>query len=685
MFSEFGGSGRPEGKDLNRTLETLRLSRFATWVADYLNPVAASPAAPLESVAWVESFGPSLMPRASTHQGLMTGISILSARSAAGILHLATGSLLGDDSPLSHRLVVRGVAAGAGLAAETIPDDPGASLWQAGARSGGRLLWETALGGAIYDLAIHLESRRANPSPFRPLLTTVVSTAGLIYAGNRLRVKRQQEIQSWPVPQQNSLPKTIAIAAAVTALGTGISKAYGITRRALGTYLGDGRSKAVLSEILNAGLWALGASMAYNAGVGYLGRANEKVEPGYSTPPVSPLVSGSKDSVSPFEDLGQQGRRYVTDIVTPHLIEEVMGEPAVDSPIRVFIGYNSEPIYSMGRAEMALEELDRTGAFDRSHLLLVSPTGTGWVDHTMIEAVEFMARGDVATCCIQYGRFPSFLSLQKVQLGRRQFRSLLWGVHLRLRDRTPARRPKVYVFGESLGAWTASDVVMYQGISGFDHYGIDRALWFGLPGLAKWSRNGMAGGSSDLVPPGTVRVFDRHEEYEALTEDERERLRAVIVSHDNDPIAALSLEMLAKEPDWMRGDRGRNVPDDISWSPVTTFWQTAVDAMNAMVTVPGEFLSFGHDYRADTARFVRDAYRLTDVTDEQMEHIEEALRKLELERADRIKAENIETAPPAPSQRKDGERMEGGVPMRTARTRGANWKLLKRFKHGDIQ
>ncbi len=32
-----------------------------------------------------------------------------------------------------------------------------------------------------------------------------------------------------------------------------------------------------------------------------------------------------------------------------------------------------------GRAELALAELDRTGAFDRSFLLLVAPTGTGWV------------------------------------------------------------------------------------------------------------------------------------------------------------------------------------------------------------------------------------------------------------------------------------------------------------------
>ena len=35
-----------------------------------------------------------------------------------------------------------------------------------------------------------------------------------------------------------------------------------------------------------------------------------------------------------------------------------------------------------------------------------------------------------------------------------------------------------------------------------------------------------------------------------------------------------------------------------------------VDAMNAMVTVPGKFGSFGHDYRADMARMVAAAHIL---------------------------------------------------------------------------
>ena len=95
--------------------------------------------------------------------------------------------------------------------------------------------------------------------------------------------------------------------------------------------------------------------------------------------------------------------------------------------------------------------------------------------------------------------------------------------------------------------------------------------------------------------------------------------------------------------------------------------------MNAMVTVPGEFGSFGHDYRADTARFVRDAYHLPTVTDDQMQRIEAELRTLELHRADRIKASHLDAAPPAPAQRKDGEREVGGVPLRVRRTSGARW------------
>jgi hypothetical protein len=98
-----------------------------------------------------------------------------------------------------------------------------------------------------------------------------------------------------------------------------------------------------------------------------------------------------------------------------------------------------------------------------------------------------------------------------------------------------------------------------------------------------------------------------------------------------------------------------------------------MDAMNAMLKVPGQFASFGHDYRADMAAFVGDAYRLPDATPAQLAAIEQILRTLELERAERIKAEHSHSAPPAPAQRSGGDRVRGGVPLHSPRTRGARW------------
>ncbi|MCZ7529753.1 MAG: alpha/beta-hydrolase family protein [Acidimicrobiia bacterium] len=529
-------------------------------VAKSFNPVTSSPGAPFETGAFLDSFGPSLMPRTSMTQGFMTGLVVLTARASTAQVERITGIMVPSDAALTRKVGARAVVAGAGAAAAALPERDGEHLWRSGVRSGGRLLLAGALGGALYDVGTNLADRLPSARGIRPALMTGAAAAGVALWANRRLARRKKEIARWPVAQQNTLPHAVVAGTAVTAVGMGLARGYGFTRDALIGYLGPGPSKQVIARATNAALWALGATAAYHAGVGYIGRANEKVESGYATAPELPLVSGSPESFSAFEHLGQQGRRYVTDVVTSDLIEGVMDEPAVAHPIRTYVGFNSEPLYVTGRAEIALAELERTGAFDRTYLLLVAPTGTGWVDQTMIESAELLTRGDIATCCIQYGRYPSFLALQKVPLGRQQFRFLLWGVAQRLRERPPERRPKVLVFGESLGAWASSDVIMYQGIEGFDHYGIDRALWIGLPGLAKWSRNGMESGSSELVPEGTVGVFDRHEQLAALGDEERARLRAVILSHDNDPIAAIAPELLVQRPDWLAGERGRGVP-----------------------------------------------------------------------------------------------------------------------------
>jgi len=653
-------------------------------LAGWLNPVVASPAAPLETFAALDALGPSLMPRTSRLQGIAMGLSALGARATTSAADRLTRAAVPADAPIGRQLATRALIGAGGTALTLLPERDGERLWVASVRTAGRLLRAGAAGGVVHDLGGALQERYPAQRAVRPLVVSGALTSGLLWWGARRLRTSEAAVQRWPLPQTTTLPATLATSYAVTAVGTGLTRGFVWSRGAMESYFGPGPSKRLLARLVNAGLWAAGAAALYNVGVAYVGRANEKVEPAYATPPASPLVSGSADSLLPFADLGQQGRRYVTDVVTPELIGQVMGEDAVAHPIRTYVGFNSEPIYQTGRAELALAELERTGAFDRSYLLLVSPTGTGWVDHTLIETAEFLTRGDIATCCIQYGRYPSFLSVQKVALGQGQFRLLLWGVKQRLAERPPERRPRVVVFGESLGAWTSSDVVMFQGIDGFDHYGIDRALWVGLPWLAKWSRSGMARGSSELVPAGTVGVFDCHEQLAALTEEDRGRLRATILSHDNDPIAVLGPELLVRPPWWLAdGQRGRGVPAAMHWRPLITFIQAAMDAANAMVSVPGEFGSFGHDYRADMVRFVQDAYRLPPASKEQLDRIEETLRSLELERAQRIKARNPDAAPAAPVHRTSDGASRAGVPLRTRRTRGARWSQRRPARRPD--
>jgi hypothetical protein len=82
-------------------------------------------------------------------------------------------------------------------------------------------------------------------------------------------------------------------------------------------------------------------------------------------------------------------------------------------------------------------------------------------------------------------------------------------------------------------------------------------------------------------------------------------------------------------------------------------------------------------------RFVRDAYRLPPASEGQLGRIEETVRSLELERAQRIKAPNPDTAPAAPVHRTSDGASRAGVPLRTRRTRGARWSQRRPSRPPD--
>ena len=644
------------------------IRKTAVWAVNRFNPVTSSPSAPLKTRALLASFGPSLMPRAAMHQGMAAGLSVLAADVVVSAVDASIRRVAPNTAPLAVRLGARAVVSAVGLAVGRIPEAEDEPTLKASIRSVGRLAAAGAVGGMIYQTSIAAKERFPAKSPMRSI---IVGAAGigtvLVYSGDLLKY-RESVIEPWTKGDRPAtLGASIGIGLGVATVGRGIGHGYLTSRRGMSEFFGPDPTTALVGRTINSAIWAAGSYGFYSSVVALIARSNEKIEPAYAKPPESEYVSGGPKSISPFFEVGLQGRRFLTDVVTPDLIEATLGEKAQAHPIRAFVGVNSEPLYASGRSEMMLDELERLGAFDRKYLLLVSPTGTGWVDQTMIESAEILTRGDIATACIQYGRGPSFLEVQKVHLGRSQFRGLLWGVRERLRGLPQENRPKVLVFGESLGAWSSSDVVMHQGIAGFDHYGIDHALWFGLPGLAKWSKTGMRQGSSDLVPAGTVEAFDNFDEYEELSVEDRRKLRAVIVDHDNDPIAQMSFRWAVKRPPWLDGEaRGRNVPEGMQWVSLITFVHVMVDAMNAMRTVPGEFKSFGHDYRGDTAHFVHAAYQLDDVTDEQMDKVVATLKQLELERGERIKTAKAEATEDdeAPKRTSRPRRPKPGVYLR---------------------
>jgi uncharacterized membrane protein len=337
--------------------------------------------------------------------------------------------------------------------------------------------------------------------------------------------------------------------------------------------------------------------------------------------------------VVPYDTLTKEARRHVLTYLRPEWIEESMREPARATPIRVYVGLDTAPTDDE-RVALALAEIDRTGALDRRLLVLVSPTGTGYVNHTAMQAIELLTLGDCAAVTMQYSKRPSPLSLDRIDEGRIQNRKLWVAIHERLYGMPPEKRPRIVLFGESLGAHTSQDVFLHEGTTGLRMLGIDRGLWIGTPYFSKWKEEVLRD-TRWYVDRSLVGRFNDFSEVEVLDEATRNALRFVMVSHYNDSVGYFGADLLVAAPEWLRDPRPAGVPRSQRYAPLLTFVQTLVDMKNSMHVVPGQFVAYGHDYRADLARFVNEVYGLGG-TDEQMQRVEAALRGFETRFADYI-------------------------------------------------
>lgn len=141
--------------------------------------------------------------------------------------------------------------------------------------------------------------------------------------------------------------------------------------------------------------------------------------------PADPGRTGSAASLVAWKDLGRRGREFVSTGPTAGALRAFLGGDAVE-PVRVYVGLGSAGSIE-GRVRLALTELERVGAFERSVLVLVTPTGTGWIDPGALDAIEHLHRGDVASAAVQYSYLPSWLTLRRpITAPRRPERCSAW-------------------------------------------------------------------------------------------------------------------------------------------------------------------------------------------------------------------------------------------------------------------
>jgi uncharacterized membrane protein len=344
----------------------------------------------------------------------------------------------------------------------------------------------------------------------------------------------------------------------------------------------------------------LGNGIVYRGGIDGVGSAfktiNRETTPGVAAPS-SPDRSGGPGSLASWSSLGRKGRDFVAGAPTVAQLEAFSGRPARE-PIRVYAGLESASGLQR-QAALVVAELQRTGAFSRRVLCVVTTTGTGWVDRRAIDPLEYMYGGDTAVAAMQYSYLPSWLSfLTDRSDATAAGRELFDQVYARW-SRLPARhRPWLLVFGESLGAFGGE-----AAFSGTDDLRnrTDGVLWVGPPNSDALWRD-----FTDHRDPGTPEVLPTYQHGRTVRFAARPAdldrpaapwpfPRVVYLQHASDPIVWWSPALLLREPRWLRQPRGPDVLPDMHWYPLVTFWQVTADMAYATAVPAGH----GHNYGAE--------------------------------------------------------------------------------------
>ena len=594
------------------------------------------------------SYQPNLLSRGTRDQAMISGVAAAAAFGWGTTAHSFLRSTA-DRLPMSRRSDTGRIVAG--LAVDAVTVAVGVAVTKAlppsehesSNRALVRLAATSAAAAGAAGLGAHgLEFRRGRLGNRLGTLTAALASAGASYALSGTAQAKRGAVAEDDKPAHENVTREVATPVAI-ASGIGITLAM----------VGVARVETLLSDVLSEGFArAVGGSAQDHRTVGRIGGmsclalagwgavslvnrklavAGDAVEKTAEAPDLAE-VTGGPGSLIPWTDQSRESGRWLSMVLRPEAITGIMGE-AAKQPIRVYAPLDAAADPEE-RAALLLAEIDRTGALERSAFAVFSPTGSGYINYVACETFEYLTRGDCASAGIQYSVLPSALSLTKVPEATDQTRIVINGVVERLLAMPAAKRPKFYLFGESLGSQVSEEMFRGQGSTGPSGIGLDAALWIGTPASTAW-RAELWGTRTVADPPkvgpGATYLPRAVRDWHELSDTEKAKVRFLLLQNGDDPIPKFGSSVLWKRPDWLGPDdlRPPGSPRGTRWMPVTTFFATFVDMQNALSPTPGVFDEGGHDYRREVPEALRTVFRLQ-ATDAQMARVQAALRKREL-------------------------------------------------------
>ncbi|WP_354032181.1 alpha/beta-hydrolase family protein [Bradyrhizobium sp. S3.2.6] len=420
-------------------------------------------------------------------------------------------------------------------------------------------------------------------------------------------------------PVETAHPLKVCIIALITfVVLLVLGRLFALVARVLATRTGRviPRKVANVIGVLVAALlfWAIASNVlirtAFNALDSSFRELDVLLEPERPQPTASNRT-GSPASLVKWKELGRMGRRFIASGPTAAEISAVTERPA-EEPVRVYVGLAARDT-AQGRARLALDELKRQHGFERKILIVITPTGTGWIDPSAMDTVEYLHHGDVASVAMQYSYLNSPLSLLfQPEYGADAARALFAEIYGYWTTLPKEKRPKLYLHGLSLGALNSE-----KSAELFETIGdpIAGALWSGPPFESRIWRSitdNRNPGSPAWLPEFRDGRFVRFINQNGPTvpaDAPWGPMRVVYLQYASDAITFFAYRDAYHPPAWMNAPRGPDVSPELRWYPIVTMLQLALDMAVATNTPMG----FGHVYAPE--HYVDAWVAVTDVND----------------------------------------------------------------------